>query len=140
MTRHEQAIDIEWAHCDKAGIVFYPRFYEWFDQATERLFKTVGLGYPELAARFGVLGMPLLESGARYENQCRLGDRIMLESWVDEWAARTFLVKHRVTHADGRPGLEGFERRVILVPDPDSAKGVKAAPIPADIRAALDAD
>ena len=31
-------ITVSWAHCDTAGIVFYPNFYIWFDQATEHLF------------------------------------------------------------------------------------------------------
>lgn len=78
----------------------------------------------------GVAGMPLLETGARYENACRLGDRLVMHTLVDEWTGRTFLVKHRATHADGRPALEGFERRVWAVPDPASPKGMRAIPIP----------
>jgi 4-hydroxybenzoyl-CoA thioesterase len=124
---------VEWAHCDAAGIVFYPYFYGWFDQGTERLFKANGLSYPELRRDFGVAGMPLLETGARYENACKLGDELELHSWVDEWAGRSFVVKHRVRHADGRPALEGFERRVWAVPDPRSPKGMRAIPIPPEV-------
>ena len=53
-----------------------------------------------------------------------------MRTWVDEWAGRTFVVKHAIAHADGRPALEGFERRVWAVPDPASAKGLRAIPIP----------
>jgi 4-hydroxybenzoyl-CoA thioesterase len=127
---HTSRYTVEWAHCDAAGIVFYPHFYTWFDQATERLFSANRLSYAELRRDFGVVGMPLLETGARYENACKLGDRLELETWVDEWAGRTFLVKHRVRHADGRTALEGFERRVLAVPDPDSPRGLRALPIP----------
>src|SRR5262249_50757020 len=121
---------VEWAHCDAAGIVFYPYFYMWFDQGTERLFKANRLSYPELRRDFGVVGMPLLETGARYENACRLGDELELHSWVDEWAGRTFLVRHRVQHADGRAALTGFERRAWVVPDPDSPRGLRAVRVP----------
>ena len=130
MRVHTSRYTVEWAHCDAAGIVFYPHFYTWFDQATERLFSANRLSYAELRRDFGVVGMPLLETGARYENACKLGDRLELETWVDEWAGRTFLVKHRVRHADGRTALEGFERRVLAVPDPDSPRGLRALPIP----------
>ena len=41
-------IKVEWAHCDLAGIVFYPNFYIWFDQGTERLFGANGLSYAQL--------------------------------------------------------------------------------------------
>lgn len=126
-------LDVEWAHCDAAGIVFYPHFYVWFDQATERLFKANALSYPELEREFGVTGMPLLETGARYREKCALGDRLEMTSWVDEWKERTFLVRHGITHADGRTALDGFERRVFATPAPDSPKGVRALEIPKSI-------
>ena len=130
MKEYTSRIRIEWAHCDAAGIVFYPYFYTWFDQATERLFTANGLGYGDMKREFGVVGMPLLESGATYRNACRMGDMVDLTSWVDEWAGRTFVVKHRLTHADGRPALEGFERRAWVAPAPDSPKGIKAIAVP----------
>lgn len=129
MKTHVSRFAIEWAHCDAAGIVFYPYFYMWFDQATERLFKANGLGYAELERDFGVAGMPLLETGATYKNACKHGDEVELATWVDEWAEKTFLVVHRLSHADGRPALEGFERRVWVTPDADAPKGMRAIPI-----------
>jgi 4-hydroxybenzoyl-CoA thioesterase len=127
---HVSKHTVEWAHCDAAGIVFYPHFYAWFDQGTERLFRANRLSYAELKRDFGVVGMPLLETGARYENACKLGDELEMQSWVDEWAGRTFVVRHRILHADGRPALEGFERRVWAIADSTSPKGVRAIPIP----------
>ena len=62
-------IKVEWAHCDFAGIVFYPTFYIWFDQGTERLFAANGLSYAELREDFGIDGMPLLETGTTYKNE-----------------------------------------------------------------------
>ena len=121
---------VEWAHCDAAGIVFYPNFYMWFDQATERLFKANALGYADLEREFGVTGMPLLETGTTYRNACKLGDEVELKSWVDEWAERTFRVAHQLSHIDGRPALVGFERRVWVTPDADAPKGMRAIPIP----------
>lgn len=134
MKEHVWEFDVEWAHCDAAGIVFYPHFYAWFDQGTERLFKANRLSYPELERDFEITGMPLLETGAAYRNKCELGDSLRMTTWVDEWQPRTFLVKHRITHADGSPGLEGFERRVMIVPAPESPKGVRAIEIPDEIR------
>ena len=133
-----QTIIVEWAHCDAAGIVFYPYFYTWFDQATERLFTANGLSYPELNAQ-GIFGMPLLESGTRYENPCRLGDRLTMRTWVDEWQRKTLLVKHQLHHADGRSALEGFERRAWVVTAPESPRGMKATEISPDIIARFDA-
>ena len=126
----EQRFAIEWAHCDAAGIVFYPTFYIWFDQATERLFKANGLGYPELEHAFGLTGMPLVETGTAYRSPCKLGAEVVMKTWVDEWKSRSFLVKHVINLENGDVGLEGFERRVMVQPDPNAAKGIKAVRIP----------
>lgn len=129
---------VEWAHCDAAGIVFYPNFYIWFDQGTERLFSANRLSYAELDADFGIDGMPLLETGTTYKNAAKLGARLAVASWVDEWAGKTFVVKHRITHADGTEALEGFERRIFVVKDPESSRGIRAIDAPDGLRARLD--
>jgi 4-hydroxybenzoyl-CoA thioesterase len=132
LREYHQSFVIQWAHCDAAGIVFYPHFYNWFDQATERLFNANRLSYAELRRDFAVVGMPLLETGASYENACRLGDEMSMLTWVDEWKSRTFLVRHRLTHGDGRLALHGFERRVWATPDTEAPKGMRACRIPAE--------
>ena len=126
---------VEWAHCDAAGIVFYPHFYTWFDQATERLFSANALSYAELDRDFNSPGMPLVETGAKYTNACRLGDALSGESWIDEWSGKTFVVKHTLTHSDGKPALEGFERRVWIERAEDSPKGMRAVPVPDAVKA-----
>jgi len=32
-------IVVDFADCDPARIVFYPRYFDWFDRASERLFR-----------------------------------------------------------------------------------------------------
>ena len=129
---------VEWAHCDAAGIVFYPNFYVWFDQGTERLFSANRLSYGELDADFGISGMPLVENGTSYKNACKLGATLTMTSWVDEWAGKTFVVKHRIMHADGKEALEGFERRVMVKKNPDSPRGISAIEVPEEIRIRFD--
>lgn len=133
MRVYKNKITVEWVHCDAVGIVFYPRFYEWFDQSTERLFTANRLSYAELDRDFDSSGMPLVETGAKYFNASRLGDVLSTESWVDEWSGKTFLMKHKFTHSDGRPALEGFERRVWVKRDPDHPIGIRATPVPEDV-------
>lgn len=130
-----QTLRVEWAHCDPAGIVFYPHFYNWFDQASGRLFSANNLSYAELDRDFDSSGMPLVETGAKYFNACRLEDELTMETWVDEWSGKTFLVKHKLTHADGRPALEGFERRIWIVRDKERPAGMRALDVPEDVKA-----
>lgn len=130
MKTHSWNRTVMFAHCDVAGTVFYPNFHAWFDQSTERLFRSNGLSYADLNRDFGVVGMPLVESGARFLSACRLGDELEISCWLDEWARKTFLVKHQVIHADGRVAAEGFERRIFAVTDESSPNGIRSIEIP----------
>lgn len=124
---------VDWMHCDPAGIMFYPEFYIWFDQATERLFDANGLSYENVKQKYNVVGLPLVESGAKYKTACKHGEKVALHSFVEEWAGKTFVVRHRIYHKDGTEALEGFERRVWAVADPDSPKGMRAQPVPKEV-------
>ena len=126
---------VEWAHCDAAGIVFYPYFYTLFDQLTERFFSANKLSYAELKRDFDAPGMPLVETGTKYSNASKLGDTLATESWVASWDGKTFVVKHKLTHADGRPALEGFERRVWIKRDETRPAGFRAVEVPAEVKA-----
>jgi 4-hydroxybenzoyl-CoA thioesterase len=128
-------IKVEWAHCDFAGIVFYPTFYIWFDQGTERLFGANGLSYAQLREEFGIDGMPLLETGTTYKNASKLGSDLTITSWIDAWEGKTFVVKHRIMHTDGREALEGFERRIFVIKDPSMERGMRAVEMPEELRA-----
>jgi len=130
MKTYKWKFPVMFAHCDVAGTVFYPHFYTWFDQGTERLFAKNQLSYADLKREFNIVGMPLVETGAKYLNACRLGDELEISTWVDEWARKTFLVRHQITHDDGRVAVEGFERRVWAVVDDSSPNGIRAIEIP----------
>lgn len=62
-------VRIEWGDCDPAGIVFYPRYLAFFDASTAYLFESVGLPQEQLAARYGIVGMPLIEVQAKFPNE-----------------------------------------------------------------------
>ena len=124
---------VAWSHCDAAGIVYYPHAYVWFDEATENLFRANRLGYPELESELGLSGMPLIKTGATYRDPCRLGDEVEIETRVEDWGRRSFLVRHVVRHVGGAVALEGFERRVLVAPDPGHPKGMRAVEIPESV-------
>ena len=124
---------VDWIYCDPAGIMFYPEFYIWFDQATERLFSSNGLSYEQVKNKYNVIGFPLVESGAKYKTPCKHGENVKLHSHVEEWAGKTFVVRHKIIHDNGVEALEGFERRVWAVADPESAKGMRAEIVPKEV-------
>jgi 4-hydroxybenzoyl-CoA thioesterase len=58
MVSHVSSVKVRWSEADPAGIVFYPRFFEWFDLATEALFDALGLPWPELFPKNRVCARP----------------------------------------------------------------------------------
>ena len=153
MKRFRQTIKIMFSDCDPAQIVFYPAYFRLFDRATQQMFNDVGLewskfwperglaGLPivDASAKFlgparGLAGLPIVDASAKFLGPARMDDEVVLESWVDEWRGRTFVVKHVITK-DGRTIVEGQEIRVWAAKDASAPEGIKAAPIPDDIKA-----
>ena len=124
---------VEFADCDSARIVFYPNFYIWFDRATERLFASVGLTYRNMERQHGIIGLPLLETGAKYLRPCRHGEGMRLESWVDSWREKVFVVKHRI-ECEGEVAVEGYETRAWAAPAEAASRSMRAVPIPESVR------
>ena len=70
---------IEWGHCDPAGIVFNSRFFEFFDWGTWMLFEAaLGVKPSDLSTAFGIVGLPLVDAGARFLAPARFGDVVEL--------------------------------------------------------------
>ena len=134
MTTARRQIEVEWGHCDPAGIVFNPRFFEWFDFCTAGLFTHVGLPKVEMIARYGVVGIPLVETRARFIRPAKFGDVVSIESRIAEFRRSSFAVEHRLINA-GELAVEGFETRVWAGRDPADPAKLKSLPIPDDLKA-----
>lgn len=127
---------IAWGQCDPAGIVFYPQFMVIFDAATGDLFARTGLSAAEMRRAFGIIGMPLVEQGARFLLPCRFDDEVTIESEAGDWGRASFTVKHRILKG-GELAVEGFEKRVWAAADPAQPGRIKAKPVPPEIIACL---
>jgi 4-hydroxybenzoyl-CoA thioesterase len=137
---HRRQLTIEWGYCDPAGIVFNSRFFEIFDGGTWALLEAV-LGVPkhELAAVFGIVGVPLVDARARFIAPVRFGDVVVLESQVSAFRRSSFDVEHRVL-AGGALAAQGSETRVWAVWDKNDPARLKSKPLPAEVTARLRGD
>lgn len=136
MIGNQYTVKVRWSEADPAGIVFYPRFFEWFDLATEALFESVGLPWPVLFPKHRIVGVPIVESGARFAAPVRYGDEVTIRSTVTEVREKTFRVEHEVS-VKGSRCATGFEVRA-WVALPESAGGrLHARPFPDEVAARL---
>lgn len=136
MLVNRRTLRIEWGQCDPAGIVFYPQYLIIFDTSTGWLFERTGLTPSALRKKYGIVGLPVVDVGARFVMPCRFDDEVVVESEVGEWRRSSFTVRHRVLKA-GELAVDGFEKRVWAAPHPDRPGAIKAQAIPAEIIASL---
>src|SRR4029077_15722907 len=126
---------IEWGHCDPAGIVFNSRFFEFFDWGTWMLFEAaLGVKPPDLSAAFGIVGIPLVDAGARFLAPARFGDVVELTSQVIEFRRSISYVEPGLL-GHGALAVEGRETRVWATRDAADPTKIRAQPIPAEVMA-----
>jgi 4-hydroxybenzoyl-CoA thioesterase len=137
MLTNERLVRVQWGDCDPAGIVFYPRYFEWFDASTILLFeKATGLTKIKMLEKYGGAGLALLEARAVFKVASQYGDDIGIETRIIEFRRSTFFVHHRVTRGD-TVALEGFETRLWTVRDAANGNRLKSGTMPPEIIAAF---
>ena len=135
MLTNIRSIRVQWGDCDPAGIVFYPRYFEWFDASTILLFeKATGMTKIKMLEKYNGAGLALLEARAVFKVASHYGDDIEIETQVTEFRRSSFFVQHKVTKA-GVPALEGYETRLWTVRDPKDKNRLRSAPLPPEVLA-----
>lgn len=137
MLSNDRRLQIEWGDCDPAGIVFYPRYFAMFDASTDRLLSS-GLGMVKIAwtAKYGILGIPMVKTGAEFHAPCRYGDEVTIASEIAELRRSSFQVRHRILRGETL-AVEAHETRVWTARDPDDPARIRAVPIPDEVAAAM---
>jgi 4-hydroxybenzoyl-CoA thioesterase len=138
MLTNTRLIRVQWGDCDPAGIVFYPRYFEWFDASTILLFeKATGLTKIRMLEKYNGAGLALLEARAVFKVASQYGEDLTLETRVTEFRRSSFFVQHTVSKGDGTLALEGFETRLWTARDPGDKNRLRSAPLPPEIVAAF---
>ena len=136
---HTTLVPVRWGDVDAAGIVFYPRFFEWYDLGCETLFAALGLPWPELFPRHGIVGVPIVESGSRFVSPARYGDSLAVRAMVAWVKEKTFRMEYEIA-TGGRLCAAGFEVRAWVKRPSTPAEPLQAAPIPDDVARRLRGD
>lgn len=129
MISNRRLVQIHWGDCDPAGIVFNPRYFEWFDASTAALFDAIGLRKPLVLEKFGGAGIPVVDTRARFLVPSKYGDEVTIVSRVTDIRRSSFDVRHELMRGDVL-AVEGQETRVWTVRDPADPAKLKSAAIP----------
>jgi 4-hydroxybenzoyl-CoA thioesterase len=134
VSRHE--IMVEWGDCDPAGIVYYPAYFKWFDQATYRLFVAAGQLRDDMSSGQWRGGPPLVAAECSFKRASHTGERLVIESHVERFGRSSFTIRHVFRDATGQVAAEGTETRIWARKAGD-ARTLEAVAIPEDVRRKL---
>jgi len=133
MLSNRKEIHVEWGDCDPAGIVYYPRFFEYFDSCTNALFERAGFKKQELLKKYGLLGIPMIDTRAQFYGPATFGDTVVVESRITEWGRSSFQVEHKLYNGE-QLAAQGSEKRVWTVRDAATPKGMRSEEIPQEVK------
>ena len=132
---HIHRVTIRFGDCDPAGIVFFPNFLKWMDEASLAFFMAQGVPpWRVLEKQRGIVGTPLLEIQTKFVKSATYGETIEVHTTVEEWNAKTFRHRHVVKRGDDLI-CEGTELRVFVQRDAENRDRLRSIPIPEDIKA-----
>ncbi len=134
---NRREVMVEWGDCDPAGIVFYPRYFAMFDASTAALFAAaLGCTKFEMLSRFAIIGIPMVDTGAKFFHPSRFGDVIAIESQIVSFLRSSFKVQHRVLRGE-TPAIEAHETRVWAGRHPEDPTRIKGLTIPDEVKEAF---
>jgi len=125
-------VRIEWGDCDPAGIVYFPRYFEYFDVSTVGMFEALGYVKPKLLEKYDIAGFPVVDVRASFRIPSRFGEDVVIETTFPEWGRSSFKVHHRLMKGEAL-AVEGFETRVWVAHDPARPGGIKSKPLPEEL-------
>jgi 4-hydroxybenzoyl-CoA thioesterase len=129
---HRKTIHIEWGDCDPAGIVYYPRYFAYFDNCTAALFEAAGLPKHEMLKTYGIVGIPMVDTRARFLAPSRFGDDVVVESSIAEWRRSSFDVQHKLFRGEVL-AVDCFETRVWAARSESDAETIEGRPVPREV-------
>jgi len=134
MLINRHTIRIEWGDCDPAGIVYFPRYFEYFDECSRALFERAGLTKRDMLKFYGLGGIPVVDMKARFMMPSRYGEDVLVESSVVKWGNSSFVVCHRLMKGEAL-AVECFETRVWVAPLSGDEEKMNPQSIPEELKA-----
>jgi len=116
------------------GIVYYPRYFAYFDNCTSALFQAAGLPKHQMLKTYGIVGIPMVGTRARFVTPSRFGDDVVVESSIVKWNRSSFEVHHKVFRGDAL-AVECWETRVWAARVEGDPEKIEGRAVPGEVMA-----
>jgi 4-hydroxybenzoyl-CoA thioesterase len=137
MISNRHQIYIDWGDCDPAAIVYYPRYFQYFDNCTHALFRAVGVDIHRMQRNGEIAGIPMIDTRSKFYVPAFYSDTVTVETTITRLGGASFEVHHRMLQ-DDTLSAEGFEKRVWTTYHPANPQKLIATRIPDEIRSLLE--
>lgn len=128
-------LTVRFGECDPAGVVYYPRYFDWFHRAMEEWFgQGLGRPYHEVLQE---LGFPSVHAEADYKAPCRMGEQVVVELAVHKLGRASTTLGLRVLGPDGGVRATGKVVIVVIQMDPGGPDHFKLRTLPDWLRQAM---
>ena len=131
--RFVRPVPIRFAHCDPAGIIFFPQYLVLFNGLVEDWFNEgLGVSYAAMLAEQRT-GLPIVHLECDFRAITRMGDTVDMGLSVSRLGSRSITLDMDCTGADA--GLRVSAQKVLVFTSLDTHEAIAA---PAHIRAAIE--
>jgi 4-hydroxybenzoyl-CoA thioesterase len=125
---------VRFDEADPAGIVFFARYANFAHEALENFFADLEGGYPALVQKRRI-GLPSVRFEVDFRAPLRYGDELRVETSCVKIGNTSATLVHDVKNAATLQPCAAIRQVVVTV----SMDGFRPIPIPADVRAKLEA-
>ena len=129
--RHTIQMRVRFGHADPAGIIYYPRFFEWFHDLFEQMFEAVLKQPYAHVLNHRRVGFPAVQVQCEFRKPARFGDLVDVEVFLSRLSEKSATFEYRVL----REG-ELLVTASVKVASMDLDRHT-ATPFPPDIRASF---
>lgn len=127
---HRQKLRVRFEETDMMGVVYYGKFFTWFEVGRISLLRDINLGYTDWVKKG--YHIPVVQAHADYKASARLDDEILVKTRVSEVGRSSVKFENEV-HRIGDKTLLCTGHTVHALVGEDG----KSTPFPKDLKARL---
>lgn len=100
-------VRVRYADTDQMKMVYYGKYFEYFEQARSDLLRSIGLSYAEIEK--GGTFLPVIEAFAKYRQSATYDELLTIESVVEEMPVARIRINYKILREGEKdPMVEGY--------------------------------
>ena len=94
MIQHTHSVKIYYRDVDKMGIVYYSRYFEYFEESRTELLASIGFDITSIEQE-GIT-LPVISSYCDFKKGAQFEQEILIKAWIDERPRSTLKINYEV--------------------------------------------